>query len=67
MNYLDVLICPWNTFLDRSLYRNSIICLILQMTMIGWLPASLWAVLLITSSKRKTKKNMYYPTVDHDI
>ena len=35
---------PWLSFLFRGKILQGIICLILQITLIGWLPAAIWAV-----------------------
>jgi len=35
---------PWLSFLLRGKILHGIICLILQITLIGWLPAAIWAV-----------------------
>jgi len=44
MRLLIALILPWLTFFTIGRPISGIICLILQITLIGWLPAALWAV-----------------------
>lgn len=44
MRLLIALILPWLTFFTIGRPIAGIICLILQITVIGWLPAAIWAV-----------------------
>ena len=44
MRLLISLILPWLTFFTIGRPFAGIICLILQITLIGWLPATIWAV-----------------------
>ncbi|MBD8528470.1 MULTISPECIES: YqaE/Pmp3 family membrane protein [unclassified Massilia] len=44
MRFLIALILPWLTFFTIGRPMAGIICLILQVTLIGWLPAAIWAV-----------------------
>lgn len=44
MRLLIALILPWLTFFTIGRPFAGIICLILQITLIGWLPAAIWAV-----------------------
>ncbi|MBN8670595.1 MAG: YqaE/Pmp3 family membrane protein [Flavipsychrobacter sp.] len=43
MILLAVLV-PWLSFFLRGRILRGIICLLLQITLIGWLPAAIWAV-----------------------
>ena len=47
---------PFVSFLLRGRLLTSIICLILQITLIGWIPAALWAVISLQNS-RADKRN----------
>lgn len=47
---------PFLSFLFRGKILTSIICLILQITLIGWIPAAIWAVLSLQNS-RADKRN----------
>lgn len=43
-----ILICifiPWLSFFLRGDIMRGIICLLLQISLIGWLPAAIWAVM----------------------
>ncbi|HUH58774.1 MAG TPA: YqaE/Pmp3 family membrane protein [Candidimonas sp.] len=44
MRLLIALLLPWLTFFTIRRPIAGIICLILQMTLIGWVPAAIWAV-----------------------
>lgn len=44
MRLLLALFLPWVTFFTIGRPFAGVICLILQLTLIGWIPATLWAV-----------------------
>lgn len=44
MRFLIALLLPWLTFFTIGRPIAGVICLILQITVIGWLPATIWAV-----------------------
>lgn len=44
MRLLIALLLPWLTFFTIGRPFAGIFCLILQLTLIGWIPAALWAV-----------------------
>ena len=44
MRFLIALLLPWLTFFTIGRPIAGVICLILQVTVIGWLPATIWAV-----------------------
>ncbi len=50
MTLLAILL-PWLSFLLRGNILSGIICLILQITLIGWLPAAIWAVASLNNSR----------------
>ena len=41
---LVAIVLPWLYFLLRGKIPTGLICLFLQMTIIGWLPAAIWAI-----------------------
>jgi uncharacterized membrane protein YqaE (UPF0057 family) len=43
MRYVLALLFPWIVFFTMGQVGRGIICLILQCTIIGWLPATIWA------------------------
>ena len=44
MRLLIALLLPWLLFFTVGRPLAGIICLILQLTVIGWVPAAIWAV-----------------------
>jgi len=50
MTLLAVLL-PWLSFLFRGKILSGILCLILQITLIGWLPAAIWAVVSLQNAR----------------
>jgi uncharacterized membrane protein YqaE (UPF0057 family) len=49
MRYLLAIFFPWAVFFTMGKIGQGILCLILQLTIIGWLPATIWAVVSIGS------------------
>lgn len=46
---------PWLSFILRGKIIQGVICLILQMTLIGWLPAAIWAVASLLDDRNKAR------------
>ncbi|RBP16481.1 proteolipid membrane potential modulator [Roseiarcus fermentans] len=44
MRLIIALILPWLAFFTIGRPLAGIVCLILQVTLIGWIPAAIWAV-----------------------
>jgi len=44
MRLLISFLLPWLTFFTIGRPFSGLICLILQITLIGWIPATIWAV-----------------------
>ncbi|MBK4735869.1 YqaE/Pmp3 family membrane protein [Noviherbaspirillum pedocola] len=44
MRFLIALFLPWLTFFTIGRPIAGVICLLLQITLIGWLPATIWAI-----------------------
>jgi hypothetical protein len=55
MRLLIALLLPWLTFFTIGRPIAGIICLVLQVTLIGWLPAALWAVYALGQYKTDKK------------
>jgi len=47
MRYLLALFFPWAVFFTMGKVGQGILCLILQITLVGWLPATIWAFVAI--------------------
>jgi uncharacterized membrane protein YqaE (UPF0057 family) len=54
MTLLAILL-PWLSFLLRGNILSGIICLILQITLIGWLPAAIWALASLNNSRAEKR------------
>jgi uncharacterized membrane protein YqaE (UPF0057 family) len=55
MRLIIALILPWLTFFTIGRPLAGIVCLILQITLIGWLPAAIWAVYALSQFKTDQK------------
>lgn len=55
MRLLIALILPWLTFFTIGRPISGIICLLLQITVIGWVPATIWAVYSLSQYKTDKK------------
>jgi uncharacterized membrane protein YqaE (UPF0057 family) len=55
MRLLIALILPWLTFFTIGRPIAGLICLILQVTLIGWLPAAIWAVYALSQFNTERK------------
>ena len=55
MRLLIALIFPWLAFFTIGRPMAGIICLILQITLIGWIPAAIWAVYALSQYETDKK------------
>jgi len=46
---------PSLSFLLRGKLLTALLCLILQVTLIGWIPAAIWAVLSLQNSRAERR------------
>jgi uncharacterized membrane protein YqaE (UPF0057 family) len=46
---------PWLTFFTIGRPIAGILCLVLQVTLIGWIPATIWAVYALSQYKTDQK------------
>ena len=54
---LLAILFPWLSFFLRGKIISGILCVILQLTLIGWLPAAIWAVSSKNDAKNKKRIN----------
>ncbi len=54
---LIAILLPVLSFILRGKILTAIVCLILQLTLIGWIPAAIWAVLSL-NNERAEKRNL---------
>jgi uncharacterized membrane protein (DUF485 family) len=55
MRLLIAFILPWLTFFTIGRPIAGIVCAVLQLTVIGWLPATIWAVYALGQFKTDQK------------
>ena len=55
MRLLLAIILPWLQFFTIGRPIAGIICLILQITLIGWIPAAIWSVYALSQYKTDEK------------
>lgn len=55
MRLLIAFVLPWLTFFTIGRPLAGIVCLILQFTLIGWIPATIWAVYALSQFKTDQK------------
>ncbi|WNH08993.1 YqaE/Pmp3 family membrane protein [Thalassobellus suaedae] len=58
MRYILALFLPWLSLMLQGKIGAGIVCLILQITFIGWIPASIWAISALNRmyADRRTNK-----------
>ena len=59
MRLLIAFLLPFLTFFTIGRPIAGIVCLILQVTLIGWLPATIWAVYALSQYKTDMKLRAY--------
>ena len=47
MRYVIALFFPWISFFTMGKVGQGFLCLLLQLTIIGWIPATIWAFVAI--------------------
>ncbi len=55
MRLIIALLLPWLTFFTIGRPIAGIVCLVLQLTLIGWVPAAIWAVYALSQYKTDKK------------
>jgi hypothetical protein len=55
MRLLIAIVLPWLLFFTIGRPIAGIVCLILQVTLIGWIPAAIWAVYSLSQYKTDRK------------
>lgn len=55
MRLILALILPWVTFFTIGRPFSGMLCFLLQITLIGWIPASIWAAYSLSQYKTDQK------------
>jgi uncharacterized membrane protein YqaE (UPF0057 family) len=55
MRLLIALFLPWLVFFTIGRPISGLVCLVLQITLLGWIPATIWAVYALSQFKTDQK------------
>ena len=55
MRLILALVLPWLAFFTIGRPFAGLLCLLLQLTLLGWIPASIWAVYALSQEKTDQK------------
>lgn len=55
MRFIIALLLPWLQFFTIGRPFSAIFCLLLQLTLIGWIPAAIWSVYALSQYKTDQK------------
>ncbi|PAW12206.1 YqaE/Pmp3 family membrane protein [Vibrio sp. V1B] len=55
MRLVLAILIPWLQFFTIGRYWAGVICLLLQITLIGWLPAAIWSVYALVNYETDKK------------
>jgi uncharacterized membrane protein YqaE (UPF0057 family) len=59
LRLIIALLLPWLLFFTIGRPIAGIVCLALQITLVGWLPAAIWAVYALSQYKTDEKINAF--------
>lgn len=54
---LLAILLPFLSFMVRGKILTGILCLILQITILGWVPAAIWAALSLSNARAERRNN----------
>jgi len=54
---LLAILIPFLSFFVRGKILTGIVCLLLQATVIGWIPAAIWAVMSLSNERAEKRNN----------
>lgn len=49
------ILLPWLALLLRGHIFQALLCLVLQITVIGWIPAAFWAALVVNADRQERR------------
>ena len=55
MIWLIAVLLPWLALMLRGKVVQGLLCLVLQITVLGWVPASIWAILVINNDNAERR------------
>ena len=65
MTLLAILL-PWLSFILRGRILTGILCLLLQITIIGWIPAAAWAVISLQEARENRRNRRIVRAIKHN-
>ena len=64
MTLLAILL-PWLSFILRGRIFTGILCLLLQITIVGWIPAAAWAVISLNEARANRRTDRIVRAIKH--
>lgn len=58
------LLMPWVVLLIEDNFAGALMALILQLTVIGWIPAAFWALQVLRNKRKKGSNETVYDELD---
>jgi uncharacterized membrane protein YqaE (UPF0057 family) len=60
---LMAVLLPFVSFFLRGKILSGIVCLVLQITILGWLPAAIWAVMSLNNERADRRNEKLIETI----
>jgi uncharacterized membrane protein YqaE (UPF0057 family) len=64
MMVLVAILLPWLALLLRGHFFQAAFCLGLQLTLLGWIPAAIWAVVVINNDNEERRHQEMLRAID---
>ncbi|MBY0479113.1 MAG: YqaE/Pmp3 family membrane protein [Chitinophagaceae bacterium] len=62
---LIAILLPWLSFFLRGKIFTGILCIILQITILGWIPAAVWAVVSLNNARAEKRTDRIIKAMRH--
>ncbi len=63
---LIAILIPWLSFFLRGKLLSGILCLLLQITLIGWIPAAIWALVSLNNSRQDRRTQQIVKAINQN-
>ena len=63
--FVVAIILPWLALMLIGRVGQGIFCLLLQLTGIGWLPAAIWAVIVVNRDRKREHQELLAAIREH--
>ena len=67
MRYIIALFLPWLVFFTMGKVGQGILCLFLQITVVGWLPATIWAFISISNYNADKRTDRVIQAIERGV